>query len=125
MTNVFLIGLAGMCGAISRYWLTGLAHRLMGSAFPWGTLSVNILGCFLFGLVFALAEERGILEEQTRVVLLVGFMGSFTTFSSLIFESSQFLRDAQWLPAGANYLGQTALGLIALWLGIVIIRALG
>jgi len=122
MTTVFLIGLAGMCGAISRYWLAGLAHKLIGPSFPWGTLAVNILGCFLFGFIFILAEERIMIRQQTRIILLVGFMGSFTTFSSLIFESNQLLRDAQWLLAGLNYLSQTALGVIALWLGIILAR---
>lgn len=122
MTTVLFIGLAGMCGALFRYWLTGIAHKLLGPSFPWGTLTANILGCFLFGLIFALAEERFALREQSRTILLVGFMGSFTTFSSLIFESNQFLRDAQWLLAGINYLGHTGLGLLALWLGIILAR---
>jgi CrcB protein len=125
MTNILLIGLAGMGGALSRYWLTGLVHKLMGSSFPWGTLAANIAGCFFFGVIFALAEERFMLRDQTRIILLAGFMGSFTTFSSLIFECSQLLRDAQWVLAGLNYLGQTVLGLMALWLGIVLIRAMG
>ena len=123
MTTVFLIGLAGMCGAICRYWLAGLAHKLIGPSFPWGTLAANVLGCFLFGFIFILAEERIMIRQQTRIILLVGFMGSFTTFSSLIFESNQLLRDAQWLLAGLNYLSQTALGVIALWLGIILARA--
>ena len=123
MTTVLLIGLAGMCGTLFRYWLTGIAHKLLGASFPWGTLAANILGCFLFGVIFALAEEKFVLGEQTRIVLLVGFMGSFTTFSSLIFESNQLLRDTQWILAGINYLGQTGLGLMALWLGIILARA--
>lgn len=122
MSTVLLIGLAGFCGALSRYWLGGLAHKVLGTAFPWGTMTANVLGCFLFGLVFALADERFLLKEQTRIVLLVGFMGSFTTFSSLIFESSQLLRDSQWVLAGINYIGQTLLGLGALWLGSSLAR---
>jgi CrcB protein len=113
-----------MCGAVSRYWLTGLTHKLIGQSFPWGTLAANVLGCFLFGFIVVLADERTVIQQQTRIVLLVGFMGSFTTFSSLVFESNQLLRDAQWLLAGLNYLSQTALGLIALWLGIVLARAI-
>jgi len=124
MTTVLLIGLAGMGGALSRYWLGGLAHKVLGASFPWGTLTANTLGCFLFGLIFALADERFMLKEQTRIILLVGFMGSFTTFSSLIFESSQLLREAQWLLAGLNYMGQTGLGLAALWLGILLARVM-
>jgi CrcB protein len=97
---------------------------LIGQSFPWGTLAANVLGCFLFGFIVVLADERTVIQQQTRIVLLVGFMGSFTTFSSLVFESNQLLRDAQWLLAGLNYLSQTALGLIALWLGIVLARAI-
>ena len=122
MKTVILIGLAGMCGALTRYWVGGLAHRLLGSGFPWGTLTANTLGCFFFGLVFTMAEERFLLRDQTRIILLVGFMGSFTTFSSLIFESNHLLRDAQWLLAGLNYAGQTVLGFSALWAGIFLAR---
>lgn len=124
MSTVLLIGLAGFCGALSRYWLGGLAHKVLGTSFPWGTITANILGCFLFGLVLALADERFLLKEQTRIVLLIGFMGSFTTFSSLIFESGQLLRETQWVLAGVNYIGQTVLGLGALWLGIILARSI-
>lgn len=95
---------------------------MSGGDLPLGTLVVNILGCFLFGLVWALAEDRLLLEEQTRMVLLGGFMGAFTTFSTFVFDTGAMVREAQWLLATGNMLVQTGVGLAALYGGIVVGR---
>jgi len=78
---------------------------------------VNILGCFLFGLVWILSEERGFLSAQARILILTGFMGAFTTFSTFIFESGGILNDGQWLKLALNLGGQNLVGFIALYLG--------
>jgi CrcB protein len=117
MQKILLIAFAGACGALSRYWLGGLVYDLLGREFPWGTWAVNILGCFLFGLVWVLADERTLISPQARIIILVGFMGAFTTFSTLIFESSELLRDAEWLKMGLNLVGQNVVGFLALYLG--------
>lgn len=91
----------------------------MGRDFPWGTWSVNILGCFLFGLIWVLSDERSLIPAQGRIVILVGFMGAFTTFSTLVFESAELMRDAEWIKMGLNMIGQNAIGLVALYLGVV------
>jgi CrcB protein len=118
------IALAGAAGTLCRYGLQGLVQRQSASLFPWGTFAVNMAGCFLFGVAWALAEEKSLLTAQVRTVILVGFMGAFTTFSSFAFETVQLMRDAQWLLAAANVVGQNVLGLAALVLGIVMARAL-
>ena len=110
---------AGAAGTLSRYGLGGLVQRLSGGTYPWGTLVVNACGCFLFGLVWALAEERLLISGETRLVVLVGFMGAFTTFSSYAFETGAMLRDAEWLLAGANMLAHNVLGLLLFFLGMV------
>src|SRR3954454_11719620 len=89
----------GAVGTVARWAMQGWVQRLSGSAFPWGTLAVNAVGCLLFGIVFAAAEERSLISSQTRMIILVGFMGAFTTFSTFAFETAAFLRDAQWLYA--------------------------
>jgi CrcB protein len=118
MTKLILIALAGACGTLCRYWVSGAAYDLLGRDFPWGTWAVNILGCFLFGLVAILAEERGLVSAQTRLLILTGFMGAFTTFSTFIFESGGLLNDGQWLKLALNVGGQNLVGFAALYLGI-------
>jgi len=117
MSKIVLIALAGACGTLCRYWLSGLVYDLMGRDFPWGTWAVNIAGCFLFGLVWILAEERGFLSAQARILILTGFMGAFTTFSTFIFESGGLLNDGQWLKLALNLAGQNLVGFAALYLG--------
>lgn len=116
------IALAGAVGTLSRYALSGLVQRVCGEKFPWGTLVVNGLGCFLFGLVWALAEERMVISGQTRFIVLTGFMGAFTTFSTFAFETGAFLRDSEWLLAATNLVGQNVLGLIGVFLGFAASR---
>jgi CrcB protein len=119
MREIGLLAVAGALGTLFRYALGGAVQRLIGSDFPWGTLAVNALGCFLFGVVWTMAEERMVISGQTRFILLTGFMGAFTTFSTYAFETSGFLRDSQWLLAAGNLLGQNALGLACVFLGFV------
>jgi fluoride exporter len=116
------IGLAGGLGALSRYGLAGLVQRATGPAFPWGTLIVNAAGCFLFGLVWSITENRITVSGSTRVIVLTGFMGSFTTFSTFAFETSALLRDSEWLLAGGNIIANNLVGVIFLFLGLIVGR---
>jgi CrcB protein len=111
-----------MAGTLARYALQGLVQRLFNASFPWGTVAVNLLGCFAFGVVWSLAEERLLISGQTRTILLVGFMGAFTTFSTFAFETSELLRDSQWLLASAYWLGQALFGVLLLFAGIAVGR---
>jgi fluoride exporter len=120
--KLLMLALAGGAGALSRYGLAGLVQRLAGGAFPLGTFVVNALGCFFFGMIWGALETR--LGPQFRVVVLTGFMGSFTTFSTYAFESVTLAQHGQWLLALANVLGQNVLGLSMLVLGLVLGRAL-
>jgi CrcB protein len=119
MQKIVLLALAGTCGTLARFWLSGAVFGVLGRDFPWGTWAVNIFGCFLFGLVWTLAEERGIISAQCRIVILVGFMGAFTTFSTLIFESAELLRDDEWIKMALNLVGQNIFGFAGLYLGVV------
>jgi len=115
--KIILIALAGGLGTLSRYGLSGLVQRLTGAGFPWGTLAVNLLGCFVFGLVWSAGQGRLGLSAEARTVVLVGFMGAFTTMSTFVFETGGFLKDGQWLLGLGNILAQNLVGLTALFLG--------
>jgi CrcB protein len=116
------IALAGASGTVLRFVLAGVVQSLCGQRFPWGTLVVNCLGCFVFGVFWSLAESRLIFTGQTRFILLVGFLGAFTTFSTFAFETGQQLRDAQWLMAGGNVLAHNVIGITLVILGIQVGR---
>jgi CrcB protein len=122
LQHLFWLSSAGAAGTLCRYGLQGLVQRLSDRPFPYGTLAVNALGCFLFGLVWALAEERLVIRPETRVILLVGFMGAFTTFSTFAFETGSFLRDSQWAMAAANVAAQNVLGMLCLFAGLAVSR---
>ena len=117
--KLLCLALAGAAGTLARYWLSGGVNRAAGIGFPWGTVTVNLLGCFLFGLILTLSEERAVLSANTRLILLVGFMGALTTFSSFAGDTLGLLRNSQYLYAFANITLQNIAGLTLLWLGIV------
>ena len=85
MKYLIWIALAGAAGTVSRFLVAGWAQKFGGGRFPWGTLTVNLVGCFLFGLIFALIEDRVNITERVRHIVLIGFMGAFTTFSTFGF----------------------------------------
>lgn len=123
LTKLALIAVCGAAGALARFGLGGLVARIYGGSFPAGTFAVNCLGCFLFGLVWPLAEERLLISSGTRTIILIGFMGSFTTFSTLIFETGELLRDSEWTFALVSMGGQMILGYIGLLAGMAIGRS--
>ncbi len=122
--KILLIALAGALGTLSRYGLAGLVQRFGGESFPWGTLAVNILGCFIVGFISAMFEERWPISAQNRTIVLIGFFGAFTTFSAFILNTGEFVRTTQWLYAFGNVLMQNGIGLAALFAGIAIARAI-
>jgi CrcB protein len=115
--NVLLVALGGAAGSVARYLLTGLVHRVSGPFFPYGTFAVNVFGSALFGWLAARALEGGAVSAQTRLFLLVGVLGGFTTFSTFSFETFELLKSGAWVRALGNATGQVLLGLIGLALG--------
>jgi len=122
--KLLLIAAAGAAGTLSRYWVSGLSHRALGADYAYGTLAVNVIGSLLFGIVWTLSEERFAISVLTRTVILVGFMGAFTTFSTFAFETVNYLRDSQYLLAFANMASNCVLGFGAIITGMWIARAL-
>lgn len=119
---LILIGLGGFAGAITRYLVDGAVADRTASAFPFGTLVVNLTGSFLLGFLFALTAERAILPAEIRGPLLIGFIGAYTTFSTYMLESWRLIEDGAVGLAVANLAGSVALGLVAVVLGLLIGR---
>ncbi len=124
MTKTILIGLAGLIGTLLRYWLSGLVARQYGETFPWGTMAVNLSGCFVAGVIFYLTEERFLVNPTLRTVIMIGLLGGFTTFSSYGLQTFTLLRDGELGLATLNIGVSNLLGLIMVWTGYVIAKAL-
>jgi fluoride exporter len=118
MTNLLLVGFGGFIGSILRYLTSGFVQQISRSIdFPYGTLFVNVLGCFVIGFLSQLAEERGVFTNQSRLFVVTGLLGGFTTFSAFGNETLNLVRDSQMMNAFANVGANVILGLFAVWLG--------
>jgi CrcB protein len=124
MVAVLLIGAGGFVGAIARYLLDARVTAWTGGSLPWGTLVVNVSGTFLVGMLFALVVERAALAAEVRGPLMIGFLGAYTTFSTLALESWRMIEGGAWLYAGANLLGSVTVGVAAVVAGIAVGRAI-
>ena len=124
MLKLIALAAAGALGTLSRYWLTGLVHRYSRESFPWGTLVVNILGCFLIGIVMCFVQERQLLGPESRVVIVVGLLGGFTTFSAFGYETVALVRGGEFVLALLNILGNVFVGMLAVWLGTAAVRVM-
>ncbi len=119
MQKTIFIALAGLAGTLIRYWLAGFVTRQYGENFPWGTLIVNLIGSFLAGALYHLAEERLLISPTLRSILLIGLLGGFTTFSSYGLQTFALLRDGQIGLATLNVALSNVLGLFMVWAGYV------
>jgi fluoride exporter len=117
------IAAAGALGALARYGVEGAVSR-RDTGFPWGTFIVNVSGSFLLGLVFTLLSERLAVAPWIRAAVAIGFLGAYTTFSTLTLETYRLLEARSYALAGANMLGSAGVGLLALYGGVVLGRAL-
>ena len=124
MAPLLLIGAGGFLGAIARYLLDARITAWTGGSLPWGTFAVNMTGSFVLGVLFALIVERAALPADLRAPLLIGFLGSYTTFSTLALESWRMVEDGAWLYATANLGGSILIGVVAVVAGISIGRAI-
>lgn len=116
------MGIGGLLGSIARFWLGGAVQRLHAGDFPVGTLTVNVLGSFIIGLVMAASLERGTPGPNVRLFLTVGFCGGFTTMSTFSYETLALLRDGQTAFALGNVAASVISGLAAAWLGYTLGR---
>lgn len=110
----------GVAGTLARYFLAGAIYQVFGTAFPYGTLVVNLTGCFLIGFLACLAEEKFLLGPNARILLMIGFCGAFTTFSTFILETANLLRDGEAWRAFANVAVSVVIGFFFFWLGVIL-----
>lgn len=122
--RLFLVLIGGGLGSAARYLTSTFMAEHFGGAFPWGTFTVNVLGAFVIGLVATLADERGVIAPQTRLFLVVGILGGFTTFSSFSLESWRLAEQGELRAAALNVLGNVTLSLVAVFLGIFVARSI-
>jgi CrcB protein len=119
------VALGGGLGASARYVLGGWVVARLGGAFPFHTLLINVTGSLAIGVVLVLLTERLVADPVWRLLLVVGFLGGYTTFSSYTFEALSLLEEGDWLAAVGYVLASNGLGLLAAYLGMVVARAVG
>lgn len=120
MIDPLLIFIGAGCGGVFRFWVSNISHWFLGREFPYGTLIVNVSGCFLMGLLFVLLIERvDGLGPQVRALLLIGFLGGYTTFSSFSIETISLFENGAFLIGFVNILLSNLLCLGATWLGVI------
>lgn len=117
MTYLYIVA-GAVVGAPLRYFLGTRVQDWTGLGFPWGTLVVNVAGCFLMGLIATIADERGAIGREGRLLLITGFLGSFTTFSAFGWETLALFREDDYFAGAANVLLSLTAGLVAVGLGI-------
>lgn len=116
--KIGLVMCGGSLGAASRYGISLLSVRVLGTGFPWGTLIVNLLGCFLIGVLFTLAARARLLTPDMRLLLITGYMGALTTFSTFALETVSAGRGGMLLQSLANVLANNVGGIACTFFGI-------
>ena len=118
MVKILMVGMGGFAGSICRYIISDLSHRLFNDPFfPYGTITVNVMGCLLIGLLGGVSETGQIFTPEIRALILIGFLGGFTTFSTFGYEIFTVARDGQFVAALTNLMLHLILGFSSVWLG--------
>lgn len=123
MTVLLVVGLGGAVGAVARYAASGWVQTISSGFFPWGTMAVNVAGSLLLGFAMVWLQSTAA-SSELRALVTVGFLGSFTTFSTFSYETAAMLRDGEWWRAGGYTFGSVVLGLGAVALGAVLAAGL-
>ena len=121
MIRIIYIAVGGAIGAVLRYWVSGIAYSILGTTFPYGTLSVNVIGSFFIGIFFELLEETA-LSPDIRMLIFVGIFGAFTTFSSFSLETINLFRDGEIWLGSWNIILNNTLGIGSAIIGIFIAK---
>lgn len=122
LRTILLVGSGGFIGSVLRYLVQYYMEKNLTSTFPWGTFIANVAGSFIIGMVFALAEKGNLMSAEWRIFLAVGICGGFTTFSSFAYNNFTMLNEKAWGALFLNTGGNLFLGILAVYLGIILIR---
>ncbi|MCW9023165.1 MAG: fluoride efflux transporter CrcB [Gammaproteobacteria bacterium] len=124
MNHILAIAAGGALGAVSRYLVSNGVHLLAGRGFPYGTLTVNVVGSLLMGFLYIVLIERLGVESYWRAIILVGFLGAFTTFSTFSIETLNLIENGELSKAMINVLASVVTCITACWLGLMLGRQL-
>ena len=124
MEKYLIVSLGAAIGGSFRYWLSNQVYKILPSTFPYGTLTVNILGSFLLGFIIFYFDEKGIISPSLKLFLTIGFCGGFTTFSTFSLETINLLRDSEILLASYNIILSVVLCLLGIYLAYLLAKIL-
>ena len=126
MTKLFIIGIGGFIGSVSRYVLNGVVRNILGKPyFPFGTLAVNIIGCLLIGFLGGFSENRQVFSPEIRLFIFIGLLGGFTTFSTFGYEVFNSLKGGHMMFFFLNIVLHLILGIAAVWFGYSLSKMIG
>lgn len=120
---ILLVGAGGAIGSIARFLSQQMIARYYPSSFPWGTLIVNIVGCFIIGIVYAFGEKGNLLSPDMRLLLATGFCGGFTTFSTFAYENISMMREGELLYTFMYIAASIIVGFLAAYIGVLIVKS--
>jgi len=123
VNRVLVISIGAILGANARWFISRYAARVLGPVFPYGTLFINVTGSFIVGFFMIWATERVLLDPRWRLLIVVGFCGAFTTFSSFAFETMAYFEQGQWLLLFTNFFSNNLLCLGGALAGMALARA--
>jgi len=120
MTKLIYLAIGGITGTFARYFMAGAVYGILGTRFPYGTLVVNLSGCFIIGILTTVAENKFLLNPNLRILLMIGFCGAFTTFSTFMLETSNLIKDGETMRAFMNVLLSVVVGFIVFRVGVLL-----
>jgi len=124
LRTIFIVGTGGFIGSVMRYLVQFYIEKGMSSSFPLGTLLANILGSFIIGVVFALAEKGDLMSSEWRIFLTVGICGGFTTFSAFAYNNMIMIKENSFFQLFLNIGSNLFFGILAVYIGIILVRAI-
>lgn len=124
LRTILIVGTGGFIGSVMRYLIQVYIEKGLASTFPWGTFVANIAGSFIIGIVFAFAEKGNLMNSEWRIFLAVGVCGGFTTFSSFAYNNLILLEEHSYGQLLWNVGGSLFFGILAVYLGIIVVRAI-
>ena len=120
MTHFLMLAAGSLAGGLARYYMAGFVYRALGTSFPYGTFTVNMTGCFFVGFLSSLADKKFLIGPDGKLLLMIGFCGAFTTFSTFMLETANLMKDGEAWRALLNVMLSVVIGFLILRLGLLL-----